>query len=98
MILKNTIRVGLRFDKNRVKSVYKTAVRVRFDSLIVRPDFGDGFCKFGPDMDLIRCSIDSTTLYRIYGVFLDLKIELIDSTQEVSRAEKVSIINVICNL
>ena len=30
--LKNSVR--LRFDKNSVKSVYKTPVRVRFDSLI----------------------------------------------------------------
>ena len=35
-ILKNrpTVRVRLRFDKNSVKPVYKTPVRVRFDSLI----------------------------------------------------------------
>ena len=32
-ILKNTVRVRIRFDKNSVKSVYKTPVRVRFDSL-----------------------------------------------------------------
>ena len=33
--LKNTVRVRLRFDKNSVKPVYKTPVRVRFDSLRV---------------------------------------------------------------
>ena len=33
-ILKNTVRARLRFDKNSVKPVYKTAVRVRFDSLV----------------------------------------------------------------
>ena len=32
-ILKKTARVRLRFDKNSVKPVYKTPVRVRFDSL-----------------------------------------------------------------
>ena len=32
-ILKNTAQVWLRFDKNSVKQVYKTPVRVRFDSL-----------------------------------------------------------------
>ena len=33
-ILKNTVRVRLRFDKNSVKPVYKTPVRVLFDSLL----------------------------------------------------------------
>ena len=33
-ILKNTVRVRLRFDKNSEKPVYKTPVRVRFDSLL----------------------------------------------------------------
>ena len=32
-ILKNTVRARLRFDKNSVKQVYKTPVRVWFDSL-----------------------------------------------------------------
>ena len=32
--LKNTVRVRLRFDKNSVKSVYKTPVWVRFDFLV----------------------------------------------------------------
>ena len=32
-ILKNAVRVRLRFDKNSVKPVCKTPVRVRFDSL-----------------------------------------------------------------
>ena len=32
-ILKNTVRVQLRFDNNSVKPVYKTPVRVGFDSL-----------------------------------------------------------------
>ena len=32
-ILKNRVWVRLRFDKNSVKPVYKTPVRVRFDSL-----------------------------------------------------------------
>ena len=32
-ILKNTVRVRLRFDKNSVKPVYKTSVQVRFESL-----------------------------------------------------------------
>ena len=32
-ILKNTVRVRLRFDKNNVKPVYKTPIRVWFDSL-----------------------------------------------------------------
>ena len=34
-ILKNTVRVRLRFDKNSLKPVYKTPVRVRFDSLVI---------------------------------------------------------------
>ena len=34
--LKNTVRVRLRFYKNSVKPVYKTPVRVRFDSLPFR--------------------------------------------------------------
>ena len=34
-ILKNTVRVRLRFDKNSVKPVYKTPVRFRFDSLLM---------------------------------------------------------------
>ena len=34
-ILKNTVRVRLRFDKDNVKPVYKTSVRVRFDFLIM---------------------------------------------------------------
>ena len=33
-ILKNTVRVRLRFDKNSLKPVYKTPFRVRFDSLV----------------------------------------------------------------
>ena len=33
-ILKNTVRVWLRFNKNSVKPVCKTPVRVRFDSLL----------------------------------------------------------------
>ena len=33
-ILKNLIRVWLGFDKNSVKPVYKTLVRVWFDSLV----------------------------------------------------------------
>ena len=33
VILKNTVRVWLRFGKNCVKPIYKTPVRVRFDSL-----------------------------------------------------------------
>ena len=32
-ILKNTVQVWLRFDKISVKPIYKTPVRVRFDSL-----------------------------------------------------------------
>ena len=39
-ILKNTVRVRLRFDRNRVKRVYKTPVRVRFDSLRKTLDIG----------------------------------------------------------
>ena len=37
-ILKNTVRVRLRFDKNNVKPVYKTPVQVRFDSLEIISD------------------------------------------------------------
>ena len=33
-ILKNTVQIRLRFDKIRVKPVYKTPVWVRFDSLV----------------------------------------------------------------
>ena len=33
-ILKNTVQVRLRFDQISVKPVYKTPVRVRFDSLV----------------------------------------------------------------
>ena len=35
VIFKITVRVRLRFGKNGVKPVYKTSVRVRFDSLLV---------------------------------------------------------------
>ena len=35
-ILKNAVRVRLRFDKNSLKPVYKTPVQVRFDSLLIR--------------------------------------------------------------
>ena len=34
-ILKNTVGVRLRFDKNSVKPVYKSPVRVLFDSLVL---------------------------------------------------------------
>ena len=34
-ILTSTVGVRLRFDKNSVKPVYKTSVRVRFDSLVL---------------------------------------------------------------
>ena len=55
-ILKNTVRIRLRFDKNSVKPVYKTPFRVRFDSLVcgievkIKCDMGGNFNSGGLQM------------------------------------------------
>ena len=45
-ILKNTVRLRLRFDKNSVKPVYKTPGGVRFDSLNKPPTNEDALLRF----------------------------------------------------
>ena len=44
VIFKNTVRVRLRFCKNSIKPIYKTPVRVRFDSLLSRDSVGKKNC------------------------------------------------------
>ena len=47
-ILKNTVRVRLRFDKNSVKPVYKTPIRVRCDSLLKTLSIASSFTAKSP--------------------------------------------------
>ena len=51
VIFKNTVRIRLRFGKNSIKPVYKTPVRVWFDSLVKATEIS--FATFLPIIYLV---------------------------------------------